>query len=109
MRYFTTRRPVIIPVSQERLTQKIEWITGKLFAEIISQYSKYKLYNIRLLDLQQALLSSFDFDASQIFSLISSNGEVITGEDFIAFITGFDREISTEEIGCLLRVTDRQG
>ena len=62
-----------------------------------------------MLDLQQALLSSFDFDAAQIFTLISSNGEVITGEDFIAFITGFDREISIEEIGCLLRVTDRQG
>lgn len=62
-----------------------------------------------MLDLQQALLSSFDFDAAQIFTIISSNGEVITGEDFIAFITGFDREISTEEIGCLLRVTDRQG
>lgn len=62
-----------------------------------------------MLEIQQTLLSSFDFDAGQIFTLISSNGEVITGEDMIAFITGFDREISTEEVGCLLRVTDRQG
>lgn len=33
------------------------------------------------MDSHQALLSSFDFDAAHIFSLISSNGEYITGED----------------------------
>ena len=41
LRYFTMRRPVIIPVPHEKLTQKIEWITAKFLSEIVSQYSKY--------------------------------------------------------------------
>ncbi len=48
------------------------------------------------MELHQALLSSFDFDASHIFSLISSNGEAITGEDILQFIAGYQREISKE-------------
>lgn len=61
------------------------------------------------MELHQALLSSFDFDADHIFSLISSNGEAITGEDILNFIAGYEREISKEEVGCLLRVIDKKG
>ena len=41
LRYFMMRRPVIIPVPHEKLTQKIEWITAKFLSEIVNQYSKY--------------------------------------------------------------------
>lgn len=61
------------------------------------------------MELHQTLLSSFDFDAAHIFSIISSNGESITGEDIERFIAGFQREISKEEVGCLLRVIDKKG
>ncbi len=61
------------------------------------------------MELHQALLSSFDFDADHIFSLISSNGEAISGEDILNFIAGYEREISKEEVGCLLRVIDKKG
>jgi Ca2+-binding EF-hand superfamily protein len=61
------------------------------------------------MDLHQALLSSFDFDANHIFSILSSNGEVITGEDLVAFMVDCGKELSIEEIGCLLRVVDKRG
>jgi hypothetical protein len=48
------------------------------------------------LELNQALLSSFDFDAAGIFRMISSNGEFVTGEDIQAFMTENTREISQE-------------
>jgi Ca2+-binding EF-hand superfamily protein len=41
--------------------------------------------------------------------LLSSNGEAITGEDILAFITEQNREISAEEVGCLLAAIDRKG
>jgi hypothetical protein len=50
----------------------------------------------RLMELHQALLSSFDFDAGQIFSQLSSNGYAITGEDIMAFMVDQQREISPE-------------
>ncbi len=59
--------------------------------------------------MHQALVSSFDFDANHIFSILSSNGEVITGEDLVAFVTDCGKELSIEEIGCLLRVVDKRG
>lgn len=59
--------------------------------------------------MHQTLLSSFDFDANQIFSIISSNGEFITGEDVIAFVADCGKELSIEEVGCLLRVIDKRG
>lgn len=61
------------------------------------------------MELHQALLSSFDFDASHIFSLISTNGEAISGEDILNFIGGYQREVSKEEVGCLIRVMDKKG
>lgn len=41
LRYFTMRRPVMIPLPHSPLDQKIEWIATKLFSEIITQYSRY--------------------------------------------------------------------
>ncbi len=96
------RRAVIIPVPREPLDQKIEWIATKLFTEIVTQYG-------RLMEVHQTLLSSFDFDANQIFSIISSNGEFITGEDVIAFVADCGKELSIEEVGCLLRIIDKRG
>lgn len=61
------------------------------------------------MEVHQTLLSSFDFDANQIFSIISSNGEFITGEDVIAFVADCGKELSIEEVGCLLRVIDKRG
>ncbi len=63
----------------------------------------------RLKDIHQTLLSSFDFDATHIFQSISANQNFITGEDILHYITEFGREISQEEVGCLLRVIDRRG
>lgn len=60
-------------------------------------------------DIHQTLLSSFDFDAQHIFRTISNNGDFITGEDVISYITEFGREITQEEVGCLLRIMDRTG
>jgi hypothetical protein len=40
LRYFTMRRPVIVPVARESLEQKIEWIATKLFNEIVTQYGR---------------------------------------------------------------------
>jgi hypothetical protein len=51
---------------------------------------------LRLMELHQALLSSFDFDAVQIFTQLSSNGEAITGEDIVAFMADQQREVSPE-------------
>ena len=48
------------------------------------------------MELHQTLLSSFDFDAGQIFAQLSSNGEAITGEDIMAFMADQQREISPE-------------
>ena len=61
------------------------------------------------MEVHQTLLSSFDFDANQIFSIISSNGEFITGEDVIAFVADCGKELSIEEVGCLLRIIDKRG
>jgi hypothetical protein len=61
------------------------------------------------MELHGTLLSSFDFDADQIFAMISGNGEFITGEDLLGFVGEFGREMSREEAGCLLRIVDKQG
>ena len=61
------------------------------------------------MQLHQALLSSFDFDAAQIFTLLSSNGEAITGQDLLAFLADNNRELSPEQAGCLLATIDRKG
>ena len=61
------------------------------------------------MELHQALLSSFDFDLNAVFTLLSHSGEFITGEDLMAFVTDCGRELSTEEVGCLLRVIDKSG
>jgi len=45
----------------------------------------------RLFETNQALLSSFDFDAAGIFRMISSNGEFVTGEDIQAFMSENNR------------------
>ncbi len=61
------------------------------------------------MDVHQALLSSFDFDANHIFTIISTNEEFVTGEDLVAFVTDCGQELSIEEIGCLIRVIDKRG
>ena len=61
------------------------------------------------MELHQALLSSFDFDADGIFQMISSNGNFINGDDLIAFVGDCGKELSAEEVGCLLRIVDKRG
>ena len=61
------------------------------------------------MELHQALLSSFDFDADSIFQMISSNGNFINGDDLIAFVGDCGKELSAEEVGCLLRIVDKRG
>ena len=46
------------------------------------------------METHQALLSSFDFDVNHIFSMISNNGEYITGEDVKAFVSDCGKDIS---------------
>ncbi|MCB0371129.1 MAG: hypothetical protein KDD45_17355, partial [Bdellovibrionales bacterium] len=35
--------------------------------------------------------------------------DFITGEDILAFVQDCGKELSTEEIGCLLRIIDKRG
>jgi Ca2+-binding EF-hand superfamily protein len=80
--------------------------TVQLNRTAIQQVIKHRS---RLMELHQTLISSFDFDANQIFKLLSNNGEFVTGEDLLAFFAESGREISREEVGCLLRVVDKRG
>ena len=63
----------------------------------------------RLSTLNQQLKSSFDFDAPTIFHQLSANGQCLTAADLSAFFQDCGQSISTEEVGCLLRVMDRTG
>jgi hypothetical protein len=36
LRYFVMRRAVLIPLPREPLDQKVEWLTTKLFTEVVT-------------------------------------------------------------------------
>ena len=54
-------------------------------------------------------MNSFDFDADQVFDLLSFGQDRITPETIQMFLEDNGYELSREEIGCVIKVIDRKG
>lgn len=61
------------------------------------------------MDLNNSLVSSFDFNANNIFDILSLDGQTVTAEDIDNFMKQNLVELSREEIGCILRLIDKKG
>lgn len=84
------------------MDSKIEWIAAKFFTEIIKEYTRLKEYNT-------TLVSSYDFDHKQIFKLLSKDGQSITFQNLQDYLGENDCVLTTEELGCIVKLLDRQG
>eukprot|EP00919_Chromeraceae_sp_WS-2016_P053342 GHVR01126689.1.p1 GENE.GHVR01126689.1~~GHVR01126689.1.p1 ORF type:complete len:127 (+),score=15.85 GHVR01126689.1:658-1038(+) len=63
----------------------------------------------RLMEYNNSLVSSFDFDVNQVFEIMSKDKKTIKAEDIQVFMEDNEVEMSKEEIGCVIRLIDKKG